>query len=92
MRSISTRLVVFDTRSGRRSRRPAGRPVDVLVRHPARRRARTSTGRWPTARADHPARPKNRRGAEISDLYEGGIRDEMLKRVAAMKASGRAVS
>ena len=24
----------------------------------------------------------------ISDLYEGGIRDEMLKRVAAMKASG----
>ena len=24
----------------------------------------------------------------ISDLYEGGIRDEMLKRVAAMKAAG----
>lgn len=24
----------------------------------------------------------------ISDLYEGGIRNEMLKRVAAMKAAG----
>ncbi|MDF9815133.1 hypothetical protein M2266_004364 [Streptomyces sp. SPB162] len=24
----------------------------------------------------------------ISDLYEGGIRDEMLKRVAAMKSAG----
>lgn len=24
----------------------------------------------------------------ISDLYEGGIRNEMLKRVSAMKASG----
>ncbi|TJZ52980.1 VWA domain-containing protein [Streptomyces piniterrae] len=85
MRAIDTRLVVFDT-SVVDLTDQIDDPVDVLF-------GTQLGGGTDINRALAYCQSKITRPAEtvvvlISDLYEGGIRDEMLKRVAAMKASG----
>ncbi|MEV7373525.1 VWA domain-containing protein [Streptomyces sp. NPDC090301] len=85
MRSIATRLVVFDTAVVDLTDR-IDDPVDVLF-------GTQLGGGTDINRALAHCQAKITRPADtvvvlISDLYEGGIRDEMLKRVAAMKASG----
>ncbi|WP_371681185.1 VWA domain-containing protein [Streptomyces sp. NBC_01276] len=85
MRSIATRLVVFDTAVVDLTDR-LDDPVDVLF-------ATQLGGGTDINRALAYCRSRITRPADtvvvlISDLYEGGIRDEMIKRVAAMKADG----
>ncbi|MFE9841045.1 VWA domain-containing protein [Streptomyces goshikiensis] len=85
MRSIATRLVVFDTAVVDLTDQ-LDDPVDVLF-------ATQLGGGTDINRALAYCQSKITRPADtvvvlISDLYEGGIRDEMLKRVAAMKRSG----
>ncbi|WP_104816508.1 VWA domain-containing protein [Kitasatospora sp. MMS16-BH015] len=85
MKSLSTRLVVFDTSVVDLTEQLTD-PVDVLF-------ATRLGGGTDINRALAYCQSKITRPAEtivvlISDLYEGGIRDEMLKRVAAMKAAG----
>jgi len=85
MRSIATRLVVFDT-SVVDLTDQLDDPVDVLF-------GTQLGGGTDINRALAYCQSKITRPAEtvvvlISDLYEGGIRDEMLKRVAAMKSAG----
>ncbi|MFE6871021.1 VWA domain-containing protein [Kitasatospora sp. NPDC057692] len=85
MSSLDTRLVVFDTSVVDLTEQLTD-PVDVLF-------ATQLGGGTDINRALAYCQSRITRPAEtivvlISDLYEGGIRDEMLKRVAAMKAAG----
>ncbi|WP_035848293.1 VWA domain-containing protein [Kitasatospora azatica] len=85
MHSLATRLVVFDTSVVDLTEQLTD-PVDVLF-------ATQLGGGTDINRALAYCQSKITRPADtvvvlISDLYEGGIRDEMLKRVAAMKAAG----
>jgi Mg-chelatase subunit ChlD len=85
MRSIATRLVVFDTAVVDLTDR-LDDPVDVLFG--TRLGGGTDINRALAYCQSRITRPTETVVVLISDLYEGGIRDEMLKRVAAMKASG----
>jgi Mg-chelatase subunit ChlD len=85
MRSIATRLVVFDTAVADLTDR-LDDPVDVLFG--TRLGGGTDINRALSYCQSRITRPADTVVVLISDLYEGGIRDEMLKRVAAMRASG----
>ncbi|MGP3999979.1 VWA domain-containing protein [Streptomyces sp. 8N706] len=85
MRSIATRLVVFDT-SVVDLTDQLDDPVDVLFG--TQLGGGTDINRALAYCQSQITRPADTVVVLISDLYEGGIRDEMLKRVAAMKASG----
>lgn len=85
MRSISTRLVVFDTAVVDLTDE-LDDPVDVLFG--TRLGGGTDINRALAYCQSRITRPADTVVVLISDLYEGGIRDEMLKRVAAMQASG----
>ncbi|MFF5918112.1 VWA domain-containing protein [Streptomyces flavochromogenes] len=85
MRSIATRLVVFDTTVVDLTDR-LDDPVDVLFG--TQLGGGTDINRALAHCQSKITRPADTVVVLISDLYEGGIRDEMLKRVAAMKASG----
>ncbi|MFF9406613.1 VWA domain-containing protein [Streptomyces anandii] len=85
MRSISTRLVVFDTAVVDLTDQ-LDDPVDVLFG--TQLGGGTDINRALAYCQSQITRPAETVVVLISDLYEGGIRDEMLKRVAAMKASG----
>ncbi|MFD8084875.1 vWA domain-containing protein [Kitasatospora sp. NPDC059722] len=85
MRTLDTRLVVFDTSVVDLTEQLTD-PIDVLF-------ATQLGGGTDINRALAYCQSKITRPAEtivvlISDLYEGGVRDEMLRRVAAMKAAG----
>ncbi|GAA1356500.1 VWA domain-containing protein [Streptomyces beijiangensis] len=85
MRSIATRLVVFDTAVVDLTDL-LDDPVDVLFG--TQLGGGTDINRALAYCQSQITRPADTVVVLISDLYEGGIRDEMLKRVAAMKASG----
>ncbi|MEV8307003.1 VWA domain-containing protein [Streptomyces flavidovirens] len=85
MRSVDTRLVVFDTAVVDLTDQ-LDDPVDVLFG--TRLGGGTDINRALAYCQSRITRPADTVVVLISDLYEGGIRDEMLKRVAAMKASG----
>lgn len=85
MRSIATRLVVFDTAVVDLTDQ-LDDPVDVLFG--TQLGGGTDINRALAYCQSKITRPADTVVVLISDLYEGGIRDEMLKRVAAMKASG----
>ncbi|MER0447793.1 VWA domain-containing protein [Streptomyces sp. Edi4] len=85
MRSIATRLVVFDTAVVDLTDQ-LDDPVDVLFA--AQLGGGTDINRALAYCQSKITRPADTVVVLISDLYEGGIRDEMLKRVAAMQASG----
>ncbi|TLQ44190.1 VWA domain-containing protein [Streptomyces marianii] len=85
MRSIATRLVVFDTAVVDLTDQ-LDDPVDVLFG--TRLGGGTDINRALAYCQSRITRPADTVVVLISDLYEGGIRDEMLKRVASMKASG----
>ncbi|MBT2493791.1 VWA domain-containing protein [Streptomyces sp. ISL-96] len=85
MRSINTRLVVFDTAVVDLTDQ-LDDPVDVLFG--TQLGGGTDINRALAYCQSQITRPADTVVVLISDLYEGGIRDEMLKRVAAMKASG----
>ncbi|MFF2198611.1 VWA domain-containing protein [Streptomyces sp. NPDC058157] len=85
MRSIATRLVVFDTAVVDLTDR-LDDPVDVLFG--TQLGGGTDINRALAYCQSRITRPADTVVVLISDLYEGGIRDEMLKRVAAMKAAG----
>ncbi|GAA3221843.1 VWA domain-containing protein [Streptomyces sp. XM83C] len=85
MRSLSTRLVVFDTAVVDLTDQ-LDDPVDVLFG--TRLGGGTDINRALAYCQSRITRPTETVVVLISDLYEGGIRHEMLRRVAAMKASG----
>jgi Mg-chelatase subunit ChlD len=85
MRTISTRLVVFDTAVVDLTDQ-LDDPVDVLFG--TQLGGGTDINRALAYCQSQITRPADTVVVLISDLYEGGIRDGMLKRVAAMKASG----
>ncbi|CAL9568222.1 VWA domain-containing protein [Streptomyces sp. enrichment culture] len=85
MRSIDTRLVVFDTAVVDLTDQLAD-PVDVLFG--TRLGGGTDINRALAYCQSRITRPTETVVVLISDLYEGGIRDGMLKRVAAMRAAG----
>ncbi|KFG74135.1 vWA domain-containing protein [Streptomyces mutabilis] len=85
MRSISTRLVVFDTAVADLTDQ-LDDPVDVLFG--TQLGGGTDINRALAYCQSQITRPAETVVVLISDLYEGGIRNEMLKRVAAMKAAG----
>jgi Mg-chelatase subunit ChlD len=85
MRSIDTKLVVFDTAVVDLTDQ-LDDPVDVLFG--TQLGGGTDINRALAYCQSLITRPAETVVVLISDLYEGGIRDEMLKRVAAMKASG----
>ncbi|MGC5361356.1 VWA domain-containing protein [Streptomyces sp. DT24] len=85
MRTLATRLVVFDT-SVVDLTDQLDDPVDVLFG--TQLGGGTDINRALAYCQSKITRPADTVVVLISDLYEGGIRDEMLKRVAAMKASG----
>ncbi|MEU8438296.1 VWA domain-containing protein [Streptomyces sp. NPDC029216] len=85
MRAIATRLVVFDTAVVDLTDQ-LDDPVDVLFG--TQLGGGTDINRALAYCQSKITRPADTVVVLISDLYEGGIRDEMLKRVAAMKASG----
>ncbi|MFI8764601.1 VWA domain-containing protein [Streptomyces sp. R-07] len=85
MRSLATRLVVFDTAVVDLTEQ-LDDPVDVLFG--TRLGGGTDINRALAYCQSKITRPADTVVVLVSDLYEGGIRDEMLKRVAAMKASG----
>ncbi|MGA5438801.1 VWA domain-containing protein [Streptomyces griseoincarnatus] len=85
MRAVATRLVVFDTEVADLTER-LDDPVDVLFA--TRLGGGTDINRALAYCQSRITRPADTVVVLISDLYEGGIRDEMLKRVAAIKASG----
>ncbi|WP_217245400.1 VWA domain-containing protein [Streptomyces sp. AC602_WCS936] len=85
MRSISTRLVVFDTAVADLTEQ-LDDPVDVLFG--TQLGGGTDINRALAYCQSRITRPAETVVVLISDLYEGGIRNEMLKRVAAMKAAG----
>ncbi|CAM5424660.1 VWA domain containing CoxE-like protein [Streptomyces sp. ADI98-12] len=85
MRSIATRLVVFDTAVVDLTDQ-LDDPVDVLFG--TQLGGGTDINRALAYCQSRITRPADTVVVLISDLYEGGIKDEMLKRVAAMKAAG----
>ncbi|AXU16509.1 VWA domain-containing protein [Streptomyces clavuligerus] len=85
MRSLDTRLVVFDTAVVDLTDQ-LDDPVDVLFG--TQLGGGTDINRALAYCQSKITRPADTIVVLISDLYEGGIRDEMLKRVAAMKAAG----
>ncbi|MGW5675181.1 VWA domain-containing protein [Streptomyces sp. NPDC003860] len=85
MRSVATRLVVFDTAVVDLTDQ-LDDPVDALFG--TRLGGGTDINRALAYCQERITRPADTVVVLISDLYEGGIRDGMLKRVAAMKASG----
>ncbi|WP_377270907.1 VWA domain-containing protein [Peterkaempfera sp. SMS 1(5)a] len=85
MRSLSTRLVVFDTSVVDLTEQLTD-PVDVLFA--TRLGGGTDINRALGYCQSRITRPSETVVVLISDLYEGGIRDGMLRRVAAMKAAG----
>ncbi|MER5987843.1 VWA domain-containing protein [Streptomyces sp. NPDC001787] len=85
MRTLATRLVVFDTAVVDLTDQ-LDDPVDVLFG--TQLGGGTDINRALAYCQSRITRPADTVVVLISDLYEGGIRDEMLKRVAAMKASG----
>ncbi|GFM98907.1 VWA domain-containing protein [Streptomyces fulvorobeus] len=85
MRTLDTRLVVFDTAVVDLTDQ-LDDPVDVLFG--TQLGGGTDINRALAYCQSKITRPADTVVVLISDLYEGGIRDEMLKRVAAMKASG----
>ncbi|MEV7792669.1 VWA domain-containing protein [Streptomyces sp. NPDC087512] len=85
MRSIATRLIVFDTAVADLTDR-LDDPVDVLFG--TRLGGGTDINRALAHCQERITRPAETVVVLISDLYEGGVRDEMLKRVASMKAAG----
>ncbi|WP_411081942.1 VWA domain-containing protein [Streptomyces sp. cmx-18-6] len=85
MRTLATRLVVFDTAVVDLTDQ-LDDPVDVLFG--TQLGGGTDINRALAYCQSQITRPADTVVVLISDLYEGGIRDEMLKRVAAMKASG----
>ncbi|OMI33389.1 VWA domain-containing protein, partial [Streptomyces sparsogenes] len=85
MRSLTTRLVVFDT-SVVDLTEELDDPVDVLFG--TQLGGGTDINRALAYCQSRITRPADTVVVLISDLYEGGIRREMLGRVAAMKASG----
>ncbi|ARF74724.1 VWA domain-containing protein [Streptomyces sp. NPDC012600] len=85
MRTLATRLVVFDTAVVDLTDQ-LDDPVDVLFG--TQLGGGTDINRALAYCQSKITRPADTVVVLISDLYEGGIRDEMLKRVAAMKAAG----
>ncbi|MFD6247695.1 VWA domain-containing protein [Streptomyces roseolus] len=85
LRAVTTRLVVFDT-SVVDLTDALDDPVDVLFG--TRLGGGTDINRALAYCQSRITRPADTVVVLVSDLYEGGIRDEMLKRVAAMKAAG----
>ncbi|WP_405636684.1 VWA domain-containing protein [Streptomyces sp. NBC_01178] len=85
LRTLSTRLVVFDTAVVDLTDQ-LDDPVDLLFG--ARLGGGTDINRALAYCQSRITRPADTVVVLISDLHEGGIRGEMLKRVAAMKASG----
>lgn len=85
MRALDTRLVVFDTAVVDLTDQ-LDDPVDVLFG--TQLGGGTDINRALAYCQSRITRPAETVVVLISDLYEGGIRDEMLKRVTAMKASG----
>jgi len=85
MRSLDTRLVVFDTNVVDLTDE-LDDPVDVLFG--TQLGGGTDINRALAYCQSRITRPSETVVVLISDLYEGGIRDEMLKRVAAMQAAG----
>ncbi|MFG2093880.1 VWA domain-containing protein [Streptomyces sp. NPDC048612] len=85
LRTLDTRLVVFDT-SVVDLTDQLDDPVDVLFG--TQLGGGTDINRALAYCQSRITRPADTVVVLVSDLYEGGIRDEMLKRVAAMKASG----
>jgi Mg-chelatase subunit ChlD len=85
MRSLATRLVVFDTNVVDLTD-DLDDPVDVLFG--TQLGGGTDINRALAYCQTQISRPAETVVILISDLYEGGIRDEMLKRVAQMKAAG----
>lgn len=85
MRSLDTRLVVFDTAVVDLTDQLTD-PVDVLFG--TQLGGGTDINRALAYCQTQITRPADTIVVLVSDLYEGGIRDEMLGRVAAMKASG----
>ncbi|MFD3550192.1 VWA domain-containing protein [Streptomyces sp. NPDC058655] len=85
MRSIATRLVVFDTAVVDLTDQ-LDDPVDVLFG--TQLGGGTDINRALAYCQSKITRPADTVVVLISDLYEGGIRNEMLGRVAAMKGSG----
>ncbi|MBT2384197.1 VWA domain-containing protein [Streptomyces sp. ISL-11] len=85
MRSLDTRLVVFDTAVVDLTDQLAD-PVDVLFG--TQLGGGTDINRALAYCQSRITRPTETVVVLISDLYEGGIRDGMLKRVAAMKTAG----
>jgi Mg-chelatase subunit ChlD len=85
MRSLSTRLVVFDTAVADLTDQ-LDDPVDVLFG--TQLGGGTDINRALAYCRTRITRPQETVVVLISDLYEGGIRDEMLRRVAEMKAAG----
>ncbi|MFD7448906.1 VWA domain-containing protein [Kitasatospora sp. NPDC059827] len=85
MRSLDTRLVVFDTSVVDLTEQLAD-PVDVLFA--TRLGGGTDINRALAYCQSRITRPSETVVVLISDLYEGGVRDGMLRRVAAMKAAG----
>ncbi|MFE7751498.1 VWA domain-containing protein [Streptomyces sp. NPDC057428] len=85
MRSVATRLVVFDT-SVVDLTDQLDDPVDVLFG--TRLGGGTDINRALAYCQSRITRPADTVVVLISDLHEGGIKDEMVRRAAAMKASG----
>jgi Mg-chelatase subunit ChlD len=85
MRSLSTRLVVFDTSVVDLTDQLAD-PVDVLFG--TQLGGGTDINRALAYCQSRITRPADTVVVLVSDLFEGGIRDGMLGRVAAMKAAG----
>jgi Mg-chelatase subunit ChlD len=85
MRSLKTSLVVFDTAVVDLTDRLHD-PVEVLFG--VQLGGGTDINRAIAYSQTLVTRPAQSLFVLISDLYEGGVRDEMLKRIAAMTASG----
>ncbi|QTI69637.1 VWA domain-containing protein [Gordonia polyisoprenivorans] len=88
MRSVRTSLVVFDTEVVDLTDH-LDDPVDVLFGTALG--GGTDINRAIAYCQDLITRPNDSIFVLISDLYEGGVRDEMLKRVAHMQAAGAQV-
>jgi Mg-chelatase subunit ChlD len=85
LRSLRTSLVVFDTAVVDLTEQLAD-PVEVLFG--TQLGGGTDINRAIAYSQGLITRPRDSIFVLISDLYEGGVRDEMLKRVAAMIAAG----
>jgi len=85
MRSLRTSLVVFDTSVVDLTDR-LGDPVDVLFA--TQLGGGTDINRAVAYCQGLVARPADTLFVLISDLYEGGARDELLRRVATLQAGG----